>query len=100
LVYVDTEILERNVVSVEWASIRSKYPDVLRCEVENLLKIYFLLVNSLFCSLAIFNVDARPEPFYNFPVFIMERYLPVQKHSVSSVRNLNPRFGFERFSAG
>jgi hypothetical protein len=49
---------------------------------------------------AIFNVDARPEPFYNFPVFIMERYLPVQKHSVSSVRNLNPRFGFERFSAG
>ena len=33
LVDVDTEIIERYAIRVEWTSIRSKYTEVLRCEV-------------------------------------------------------------------
>jgi hypothetical protein len=44
---VDTQILERPVIGIEWASIRPKDTDVLRREVQNLPKLHLPLSNFL-----------------------------------------------------
>ena len=36
LVNVDTKIIERYAIGVKWGPIRSKYTEVLRCEIQNL----------------------------------------------------------------
>src|SRR5262249_58089861 len=62
LVDVQTEILERGVIGVERASIRPKYADVLRREVQNLPELCFLVADFVFRPFAIVDVHARSAP--------------------------------------
>ena len=51
-----------------------------------------LLRKPSFGALAVFDIDARSEPFHDVPVFITKRQLPVEKRSISSVGT--PEHGF------
>jgi hypothetical protein len=53
-----------------------------------------------FSALAILDVDTRSKPLHYVSLFVMKRYIPVQKRTISSVRAPNTRFYFERFTAG
>jgi hypothetical protein len=50
-----------------------------------------------FSALAVLDVDTRSKPLHYVPVFVMKRYLPVQKRPICPVRAPNARFGFEWF---
>jgi hypothetical protein len=51
----------------------------------------------VFSALAVLDVDTRSKPLHYVPVFVMKRYLPVQKRPICPVRAPNARFGFEWF---
>jgi hypothetical protein len=50
-----------------------------------------------FRALAVLDVDTRSKPLHYVPLFVMKRYLPVQKRPICPVRAPNARFGFEWF---
>src|SRR5258708_18011975 len=56
-VHVDTQILERHAIGIEWGSIRRKDSEVLRHEVEHLPELHFTSAPFLLCSFTLSNVD-------------------------------------------
>jgi hypothetical protein len=50
-----------------------------------------------FSALAVLDVDTRSKPLHYVPVFVMKRYLPVQKRPICPIRAPNARFSFEWF---
>src|SRR2546421_634483 len=52
-----------------------------------------------FSALAVLDVDTRSKPLHYLPLFVMKRYVPVQKRTIRSVRAPNTRFYFQRFTA-
>src|SRR5439155_1558687 len=53
-----------------------------------------------FSALAVLDVDTRSKPLHYLPLFVMKRYVPVQKRTIRSVSAPNTRFYFQRFTAG
>src|SRR5437870_4609470 len=51
-------------------------------------------------ALAVLDVDTRSKPLHYLPLFVMKRYVPVQKRTIRSVSAPNTRFYFQRFTAG
>src|SRR6201993_852509 len=74
LIDVDTEILERYAISVEWVSIRLKYKDLCWREVENLPEFCFLSLKLLFRPLALFNIEINSYPIQHSSVAVPERF--------------------------
>jgi hypothetical protein len=62
------------------------------------LQLRRLLCNPSLGTPAVFDIDARAEPFHDVPVFITKRQLPVEERSIRSVGAPNARFYFERFT--
>src|SRR6266849_1129500 len=56
-VHVDTQILERHAIGIEWGSIRRKDSEVLRHEVQHLPELCFTSAQFLLCSLTLSDVD-------------------------------------------
>src|SRR5438270_457916 len=52
-----------------------------------------------FSALAVLDVDTRSKPLHYLPLFVMKRYVPVQKRTIRSVSAPNTRFYFQRFTA-
>src|SRR6267378_2247696 len=52
-----------------------------------------------FSALAVLDVDTRSKPLHYLPLFVMKRYVPVQKRTIISVSAPNTRFYFQRFTA-
>jgi hypothetical protein len=50
-----------------------------------------------FSALTVLDVDTRSKPLHYVPVFVMKRYLPVQKRPICPIRAPNARFSFEWF---
>ena len=73
----DAEILERCVIGIEPASIRRKYRDVLRLEVQNLPKLCFLFADLFFRNYALLDFYARAAPFDDLSVFVAQRFFAV-----------------------
>jgi hypothetical protein len=63
------------------------------------LQLRRLLCNPSLGTPAVFDIDARSEPFHDVPVFITKRQLPVEESSVRSVGAPDTGFYFERFTA-
>src|SRR5437879_4470806 len=53
LIKTHAKELERGAIGIQWASIRPKYTEVLRCEVQHLPELHFLLPD---LSFAIFEI--------------------------------------------
>src|ERR1700730_13964419 len=60
-VEVDTEILERCAIGIQWASIRPKNTDLLWREIQDLSKLCFALPDLLFRSFCRGDVHHRPD---------------------------------------
>src|SRR5882762_9510454 len=72
LLQSDAEIFERCVIGVESASIRRKYTDVLRREVQNLPEICFLFADFFFRNFALFDFYTRSIPFDDLSEFVAQ----------------------------
>src|SRR6476660_10185099 len=89
LLQSDAEIFEESVIGVESASVRRKYTDVLRREVQNLPKFCFLFANSFFGNFALFDFSRKALPLRKvklclFPVCNVEVDAdPVQESSIA-----------------
>src|SRR6266545_7572319 len=75
LLQSDAEIFEKCVIAVESASIRRKYTDVLRRQIQNLPKLCFLFADSLFRNFALFNFNTRAIPFDDLSRFVAQWFL-------------------------
>src|SRR5258705_541738 len=62
-VHVDTQILERHAIGIEWGSIRRKDSEVLRHEVQHLPDLHFTSAPFLLCSFTLSNVDHSAHKF-------------------------------------
>ena len=56
-VHVDTQILERHAIGMEWGSIRRKDSEVLRHEVQHLPELHFTSAPFLLCLFTFSDVD-------------------------------------------
>src|SRR5882724_9857186 len=98
LVEGDTEILERYVIGVEWRSIRPRYADVLRREVENLSKLCFLFADLFFRSFALFNFNTRAIPFDDLSRFVAQWFFTMKEPAIFAVSPPHSRLANERLS--
>src|SRR5208282_1698924 len=57
----DAQVLERCTIGIERASVRPKHTDVLRCKIQDLSELCFLLADFLLGVLAFGNVLARDQ---------------------------------------
>ena len=62
-VEVDTEILERCAIGIQWASIRPKNTDLLRREIQHLPELHFLLPDLFLGLLALGDIDHSAHHF-------------------------------------
>src|SRR3984893_17220225 len=62
-VHVDTQILERHAIGIEWGSIRRKDSEVLRHEVQHLPELHFTSAPFLLCSFTLRDVDHSAHKF-------------------------------------
>jgi hypothetical protein len=62
-VHVDTQILERHAIGIEWGSIRRKDSEVLRHEVQHLPELHFVSAPFLLCSFTLSDVDHSAHKF-------------------------------------
>src|SRR5882757_11102576 len=62
-VHVDTQILERHAIGIEWGSIRRKDSEVLRHEVQHLPELCFTSAPFLLCSFTLSKVDHSAHKF-------------------------------------
>jgi hypothetical protein len=58
-VHVDTQILERHAIGIEWGSVRRKDSEVLRHEVQHLPELHFTSAQFLLCLFTFSDVDHR-----------------------------------------
>src|SRR5262249_53748065 len=98
LVDGDPEIFERCAIDIERASIRPKYTDVLRRQVEHQPKLSFLFVESLFRNFALFDFYTRAEPLDDSSRLVAQGYLAVDEPAVFTVGAPHARFGYEGVS--
>src|SRR5260370_21802603 len=64
---IDTQIVESCIIGVERSSIRPKYADVQRREVQNLPELHFLFLEPLFRVLALTNCGRTAEELHSVP---------------------------------
>src|SRR6267142_4779543 len=62
-VHVDTQILERHAIGIEWGSIRRKDSEVLRHEVQHLPELCFTSAQFLLRSFTLSDVDHSAHKF-------------------------------------
>src|ERR1700752_5389246 len=98
LLQSDAEIFEQCVIGVESSPIRSKYSDVLRCEVQNLPKLCFLFADFFFRNFALFDFYTRTVPFDDFSRFVAQWFFTMKEPTVMAVSPPHARLRHERFS--
>src|SRR6476659_5998337 len=76
------EILEPPLVKVARASIGSKDTNVLRCQVQNLMKVCFLFSDFFLRSFALVDIYTRALPFDDLSEFVPQRFFVVQKPAI------------------
>ncbi len=99
MVSVDTEILLRALIGVDWACIRPEYKDVMRYEVQQLPKFRFLFADFFFRGFAFLNIETRSIPLDDVAVRIAKWHFPVEHPAVFSIRAADASFVFEDFSS-
>src|SRR6266536_965953 len=98
LLQSDAKIFERCLIDVESASIRRKYTDVLRRQIQNLPKLCFLFADSLFRNFALFNFNTRAIPFDDLSRFVAQRFLTMKEPAIFPVSPPHARLANERLS--
>ena len=60
-------VFERSLIDKKWPPVRSSDQNVLRNRIDQFLKFFLPLPTRFFCPLAIIDIDAGAEPFYDMP---------------------------------
>src|SRR6266513_1051290 len=97
LLQSDAEIFERCVIDVESASIRRKYTDVLRRQIQNLSKLYFLFADFFFRNFALFDFYSRPVPFDNLSRFVAQWFFTMKEPAIFPISPPHARLGHVTF---
>src|SRR5271169_5646759 len=63
LIQTHAKVIERGAIGIEWASIRTKYTEVLGGEVQNLPELRFTSAQFLLCSFTLSDVDHSAHKF-------------------------------------
>src|ERR1700754_4488830 len=98
LLQSDAEIFEQCVIGVESASIRSKYADVLRRQIQNLPKFYFLFADFFFRNFALFDFYPRAVPFDDLSRFVTQWFFTMKEPAILAVSPPHSRLANERLS--
>src|ERR1700745_3229860 len=57
LIQTHANVIERGAIGIDWGSVRSKYSEVLRREVQHLPELHFTSAQFFLCSFALRDVD-------------------------------------------
>src|SRR5579859_6500575 len=90
LIGIDTEILDRYAIGVDWVSIRPKHKDLLWHEDKNLPDLHFLCLKLLFRLLALFYIEINSSPIQQSSVAGMGLFGATEEPAVHSISVRNP----------
>src|SRR5580704_3418696 len=89
----DAEIFERCVIGVESASIGSKYTDVLRRQIQNLLKFCFLFADFFFRTFTFLDFYTGAVPLDDLSRFVTLGLFTMQEPTIFPVSPSYARLG-------